>query len=185
MTLNKAHTVEAGDACIKTLCETDRVYIVVKKPPTVMKILPPSNYGGSSDEIVYKKIAVGHRAGVEVISTAVAYKKEQGVLGMHVTAGVAWTHKKLAVGTLGMALPFSASSKPGRVSCHINIKEVRSKLSSHSSNFQDYAQSLLFDSYLTLTTGLFVSLVDRGQLDEAVLFSPAKHAEWYKTEMLQ
>ena len=185
MNLNEAHIVAADNACIKTICETDALYLIVKKPPVAMQVLPPSKYGGSSDEIVYRKIAVGHRAGAEVISTAVAYKKEQGVLGMHVTAGVAWTHKKLAVGTLGMALPFSASSKPGRVSCHINIKEVRSKLSSHSSNFQDYAQSLLFDSYLTLTTGLFVSLVDRGQLDEAVLFSPAKHAEWYKTEMLQ
>ena len=186
MKSKKTTVVLTKGAVVSSLIQEPGNYIIAKmKNEITENSLPPDQYQGSSDDIIYHKIAAGMRKGAEVMNTSVCYKKEQGILAVHVNATKSWAHKKLAVGTLCMAMPFNESSTKGRVSCHVNIHNITEKLSAHSSEFQSFAQSFLWDSYLNLTVGLFISMVDRGQLDEAVLFCPSEHMKRYDKDMLK
>lgn len=170
------------DNALKTL---GWIHILKKKSDTPLEIMEGGMaYRGSNDSIVYDKIVSGTKEGSEVFVVSAAYKTEKQSLAVHVNTQK-WKHSNTARTTLSMALPFQNSSTAGRISCHINVGAMATALSDHSSKFQEMAQTLMWDNFLRLTIGITGSMVDRGQLDKAVIFSPQEHIKRYRVDMLK
>lgn len=180
-------TTIAENVAVDDMLQGAGIYHIVKKMQHANLVVPPEGmaYRGSSHDIVYDKIAVGFKQGEEVFVVAACYKVETQTLAIHVNAWPKWKHGKTAHNTLAMALPFQNSSTKGRISCHVGIGKMATALVDHSTKFQEMAQTLMWDNFLRLTIGISASMVDRGQLDKAAVFSPQEHVDRYRKDMLK
>lgn len=161
------------------------IYVVKHKADKVLHVAEGMKaYAGSNESIVYDKIVSGSKDSKEVFIVSACYKVAKQSLAVHVNTNN-WKHSSTARTTLSMALPFQNSGTAGRISCHINVGAMATALGDHSSKFQEMAQTLMWDNFLRLTIGITGSMVDRGQLDKAVILSPQEHIKRYRIDMLK
>ena len=184
---NSTQTMLANELEVDSVLQTlGSVYVVKHKADKVLHVAEGMKaYAGSSESIVYDKIASGSKDSKEVFIVSASYKVKKQSLAVHVNTINNWKHANTARTTLSMALPFQNSGTAGRISCHVNVGAMADALGDHSSKFQEMAQTLMWDNFLRLTIGITGSMVDRGQLDKAVIFSPAEHTKRYRIDMLK